>query len=268
MRVNSFKNQTLYEGDFLLNWQLVEPASVDLILTDPPYGALTSALPWDVRPDLHVLSWQWARLLKTNGQIAIFCDIKTGFAIQRAFQRYFEFLYNFVWSKPSVIPRNHRQPANSVEYIFVYKLKSAKESDLTSNMDAIRTPGDPYSRKAGKSQNQNPTRKGGGNMPSEFVNESGDRFPRVVVYHPNKPAMKMAERVNHPTQKPLSLIGDIIRALSNEGDLILDPFAGSATTLVAAQSLDRAGIGFELNPEYFDTASERLANITHQMALL
>ena len=51
----TFSHQTLHEGDFLRLWQGVRDQSIDLILTDPPYGAITQAQPWDEQPDFHSL---------------------------------------------------------------------------------------------------------------------------------------------------------------------------------------------------------------------
>jgi len=62
----------------------------------------------------------------------------------------------------------------------------------------------------------------------------------------------------HPAQKPLEFVKDIIKWCSNEGDLILDPFAGSGTTLVAAKELGRRFLGFDIEQKYVDIANERL----------
>jgi len=61
-------------------------------------------------------------------------------------------------------------------------------------------------------------------------------------------ARSAAERTGYPTQKPLALLDRIIRASSNEGDVVLDPFCGCATTLVAADRLERQWIGIDLSP--------------------
>ncbi len=63
----------------------------------------------------------------------------------------------------------------------------------------------------------------------------------------------------HGCQMPEQLLARIIRACSNEGDLVLDPFAGSGTTLVVAKKLGRAWIGFELSRQYAESAADRLA---------
>ena len=61
-------------------------------------------------------------------------------------------------------------------------------------------------------------------------------------------ARSAAERTGYPTQKPLALLDRIIRASSNEGDVVLDPFCGCATTLVAADRLGRQWVGIDLSP--------------------
>ena len=65
----------------------------------------------------------------------------------------------------------------------------------------------------------------------------------------------------HGCQMPEQLLGRIIRACSNEGDLVLDPFAGSGTTLAVAKKLDRRFLGFELSKEYVKLGSKRLKGI-------
>jgi len=76
-------------------------------------------------------------------------------------------------------------------------------------------------------------------------------FPRV--------AGTFKERAGfHGCQMPEQLLGRIIRFCSNPGDLVLDPFAGSATTLVVARKLGRDFLGFELSPEYVQLGTERI----------
>lgn len=66
------------------------------------------------------------------------------------------------------------------------------------------------------------------------------------------------ERTSHPTQKPLSLIEDIIKKHSNEGDVVLDCFMGSGTTGVACINLGRVFIGIERDKDFFNISKERL----------
>ena len=70
------------------------------------------------------------------------------------------------------------------------------------------------------------------------------------------PASK--ERTGYPTQKPLKLLERIIRASSNEGDVVFDPFCGCATTLVAADDLGRSWAGIDISPKAADLVVERI----------
>lgn len=65
-------------------------------------------------------------------------------------------------------------------------------------------------------------------------------------------------RGNHPTEKPIGLLRDFVEQFTDPGDLILDPFMGSGTTLRAAKDLGRRAIGIELNEDYCRIAVERL----------
>jgi len=71
----------------------------------------------------------------------------------------------------------------------------------------------------------------------------------------------------HPTAKPIPLMQILIKQSSNEGQLVLDPFAGGGSTLIAAKRLDRKYIGFEIDPKYYDIASKALANTEYQLNL-
>ncbi len=68
------------------------------------------------------------------------------------------------------------------------------------------------------------------------------------------------EKMDYKTQKPVALLKRIILASSEEDDLILDPFCGSGTSLVAAQSLDRMYIGIDINPRAVEISKRRLGN--------
>jgi len=63
----------------------------------------------------------------------------------------------------------------------------------------------------------------------------------------------------HPTQKPIEALAPLIEAFTKPGDLVLDPFSGSGSTLVAAQQLGRDWTGIELDNGHYHTASKRLA---------
>ena len=98
-----------------------------------------------------------------------------------------------------------------------------------------------------------------GDYPNDILKKAGKQM-RSVWSIPF-PHQKEKEFGKHPTQKPLDLLRRIIRASTNEGDLILDPFMGSGTTGVAAVELGRRFVGIELEPEYVDLAKRRLENL-------
>ena len=67
---------------------------------------------------------------------------------------------------------------------------------------------------------------------------------------------------NHPTVKPYGMTRDLIVNSSDAGDVVLDPFAGSGTTLAAAKELGRHWIGYEISPVYAETANRRVSSVT------
>ena len=66
------------------------------------------------------------------------------------------------------------------------------------------------------------------------------------------------ERIGYPTQKPLALLDRIIKASSNEGDMVLDPFAGCATACVAAERLDRQWVGIDISEKAAELVQTRI----------
>lgn len=77
------------------------------------------------------------------------------------------------------------------------------------------------------------------------------------VWNFSRVRFKMDEYENHPTQKPEALLERIVKASSNPGDVILDPFSGSFTTSAVAVRLGRVGIGIDMNEEYYEMGLRR-----------
>lgn len=78
------------------------------------------------------------------------------------------------------------------------------------------------------------------------------------VWHIPRVRYRMDEYENHPTQKPIALLERIVKASSNEGDLVLDPFSGTFTTSCVARELKRRSIGIEISEEYLKIGLRRL----------
>ena len=91
-----------------------------------------------------------------------------------------------------------------------------------------------------------------------YLSTSQGRRVHDVITDINPIASKSKERVGYPTQKPVALLERIIKASSNEGDVVLDPFCGCATTCVAAERLQRHWIGIDISAKAVDLVQVRL----------
>ena len=102
------------------------------------------------------------------------------------------------------------------------------------------------------------TRPGGTPRDKRYLDEMpgtpvGDVWTDIAA-----PSSQSKERTGYPTQKPLALLDRIIKASSNEGDVVLDPFCGCATACVSAESLGRQWIGIDLSPVAATLVESRL----------
>lgn len=93
-----------------------------------------------------------------------------------------------------------------------------------------------------------------------YANRSAFEYNRTegITHYPSVVHFPFIEEKQHGAQKPLELLKYLIKGFSNEGDAILDPFAGSGSTLLAAQKLNRGYIGIEMNPDYIEIIKKRL----------
>ncbi|MEW6622622.1 MAG: site-specific DNA-methyltransferase [Bacillota bacterium] len=81
---------------------------------------------------------------------------------------------------------------------------------------------------------------------------------QIGVWHFNYEARDIRDKSVHPATFPISLAKKIIELFTHKGELVLDPFVGSGTTLIAAQDLDRNSIGFDLQSQYIELCKQRL----------
>jgi DNA modification methylase len=81
-------------------------------------------------------------------------------------------------------------------------------------------------------------------------------------------AGRMADLTAHPTVKPIALVADAIRDCSRRGDVVLDPFMGVGTTILACERVGRRAYGIEIDPLYVDAAIHRWQEITKCDAIL
>ena len=93
-----------------------------------------------------------------------------------------------------------------------------------------------------------------------YLSTSKGRKVHDVITDINPIASKSRERIGYPTQKPIALLERIIKASSNQGDVVLDPFCGCATTCVAAERHQRQWIGIDISPKAVELVRVRLEN--------
>jgi DNA methylase len=81
-------------------------------------------------------------------------------------------------------------------------------------------------------------------------------------------ADRMAMLTMHPTVKPVALVADAMRDCSTKGDIVLDPFLGSGSTIIAAEKIGRRGFGLDCKPLYIDVSARRWEAYTKSEAVL
>ena len=226
--------------------------SIDLIFADPPYNIGKN---FNGNKDKWVseaayLAWcyEWLALclakLKPHGSLYVMTATQ--------YMPYFDIflrdkttiLSRIIWSYDS----SGVQAKNYFGSMFEPILYCVKDKDnYTFNADAVLV-----EAKTGAKRKLMDYRK---NPPQPYNTE---KVPGNV-WDFSRVRYRMPEYENHPTQKPIALLERIIKASSNKGDTVLDPFSGTFTTSFVAKSLDRASIGIELEEDYVKIGLRRLA---------
>lgn len=246
-------NIQLFQGDCLEVMKGIPDQSVDLVLTDPPYG--TTACKWDSVIDFDLMWAELKRITKPNSAIVLFGSEPFSSALRMS--NVLQYKYDWVWekSKGSNFQHSKYQPLKVHENVLVFSKSAAAQGS--------KSPMKYYPQMvAGKEYAgyNNPIGNIGhlsaGNKIPSITIKGSLRHPRSVQY------FKTAESEGkfHPTQKPVALMEYLIKTYSNEGDVVLDFTMGSGTTGVAAKNLNRDFIGIEMDEGYFKIAQERIAN--------
>lgn len=189
------------------------------------------------------------RVLKPNGVLFLHCDPSASHYLKLLLDAVFGFK-NFeneiVWCYRQG-GRGKRNFAKKHDTIYFY----AKGKAYTFNADDIRVP---YHGTGGYQTSGNGVTNPNGR--NYKPNEDG-KIPEDWWDIPALPPLSK-ERVGYPTQKPLALLEKIISATTNKGDIILDPFCGCGTAIVAAQKLERNWIGIDVTHIAITTIKDRL----------
>ncbi|NQV14980.1 site-specific DNA-methyltransferase [bacterium] len=257
-------NSTLKQGDFIKEYRNLEPGSFPVILADPPFNRFEEAgQEWDVKIDWDRMEGIFSSLLKPNGWVILFCDFLLAVELTNTFCHKLEFHGIHIWQKPGGTPSGSTQPLHDISHILLFRKKGVRVSEMTFNPLTVLPPKKPYIKRNSSAdfslrrQKKSPVNE----------NKTGNRWVKTVIPQlptllqgPSRPNMTKEERANitHPSMKPLAVLQPLIRCYSNPGDLILDPFAGSGSTLVAALNEGRSAIGYEINEKFAKEAHERI----------
>lgn len=222
--------------DCLHSLKSIDNESIDLIAIDPPYEIDYQSLDWDKSNSLNwdFLFTEFNRILKPTGNLIIFQGWSSVCNTISIGQKYFT-LKNWI-----IYDRIKGRGAKT-------NLVSTREDILWFIKSDNYTYNKIYSTIVKKT-------KGMGSKNGKECRALSNVWTDIS---PIVPWSK--ERVEHPTQKPVALMERIITIFSNEGDLILDCFSGSGTTLVAAKKLNRNFIGIEKEKQFYDICCSRLS---------
>ncbi len=239
----------IYNEDCLVGMSRIDDNSIDCIVTDLPYG--TTQNHWDIVIPLDKLWEQYKRVCKPNAAIILFSQ--QPFSAQLIVSNPTMFRYEWIWIKDNATGflNSHKMPMKIHENILVFYDKlPTYNPEMRHGHSYYKT-----CRTGRTSSSYGEYKK----INSGSLN--GDRYPLDVIEF-----CRDADKL-HPTQKPVSLVGYLIRTYTNEYDVVLDSCIGSGTTAIAAYRNNRHFIGFELNRDYFTLAERRIRNEMKQPLL-
>jgi DNA modification methylase len=261
----------IHQGDCIELMQRIEAGLVDLVFADPPFNIGYEYDQYDDRQDdQKYLDWckDWIRevhrVLKPAGTFWLAIGDEYAAELKVAAQREIGFTtrswviwyYTFGVNCKNKFSRSHA-------HLFHF-VKDEKEFTFNADDSEIRVPsaralvyGDKRANPKGRLPDDTWILR-----PQDFQSDRYGFTPDQDTWFFSRVAGTFKERQGfHGCQMPEQLLARIIRASSNEGDLVFDPFTGSGTTLAVAKKLDREFLGTELSIEYAKAATERLKKI-------
>jgi site-specific DNA-methyltransferase (adenine-specific) len=252
----SNSNNTLYLGSCIDVLPTIPDESVDLVFADPPYnigktfGDFKDSWPSDIQYAKWCFNWLQLllRKLKPTGSIYLMTSTQAMPYLDLWMRRRLSVMARIVWHYDSSGVQAKQRYGSMYEPI-LFAVKDPKA--YTFNASAIKV-----AAKTGAVRKLIDYRKP---TPTPY---NSSKVPGNVWYFP-RVRFRMKEYEEHPTQKPEALLDRIIKASSNPGDTVLDPFAGTFTTCAVADRLERRSIGIEIQESFFKIGLRRLGIHTH-----
>jgi DNA modification methylase len=240
-------------GDCLEVMKTIPDGSIDAIITDPPYG--TTACKWDSVIPFDLMWEQLNRIIKPNGAIVLFGSEPFSSALRMS--NLDNWKYDWIWHKnqPSGQFNASKMPMKAYETISVFY-----KEQPTYNPQMVQRTEKEIKRLSHKSVEGVSTNTVYGDINRKSLNryENTTKYPTNVINAIKCVFNRSGEKVNHPTQKPVELMEYLIKTYTNENEKVLDFTMGSGSTMVAAQNLNRNGIGIEQDEKYFEIAEQRI----------
>ena len=230
----------IYHMDYLKGLKDMPDNSIDMILTDPPYG--TTQNKWDKPIDLASMWQEFRRVTKDNAAILVFSQMPFTVDLVAANRKQFHYEWILEKNNATGFLNARRMPMKAHETVCVFYKHLPKYNPIMEE-------GGGYVRGRGrKSSNY-------GRFTDIVHSSVGGRFPRDVL---KVQWRKPYSETLHPTQKPVDICEYFIKTYTSPGAVVLDVFMGSGTTAIAAMNTGRQFVGFEKNEEYFKTAEQRI----------
>ncbi len=251
----------IYRMDCCKFLRQLDDESVDLAVIDPPYNMRKAD--WDTfrsKRKFFDFTYSWIDALipklKTNASLYIFnTPYNSAYILQYLVDKGLHFQNWITWDKRDGLGSAKKRFGNGQETILFF----VKGRRHTFNYDDVRVPYESTER-IEHAKKKGIIKNGRRWFPNPKGRLCGEVWHITSERHKNKINGKV-QKMKHVTPKPLELIERIIKASSNENDLVVDCFAGIGTTAVAAKRLKRNFICCDSEKIYVDVARERLKDI-------
>lgn len=236
---------TLLCGDCLELMNRIPNGSIDMVLSDLPYG--TTRCRWDTPINLPELWKQYRRVAKENGAIVLFSA--QPFTTELISSNKAMYRYEWIWRKtqPSGFMNAKKMPLRTHENIEIFYRKPPIYNPQMTHGHQRKTATAYGTRESDGSSCY-------GREERNYTYDSTDRYPvDVLQYSTGDKAKRL-----HPTQKPVDLLEYLVKTYTNPGETVLDNCMGAGSTGIACLNTGREFVGIELDPEYYQIAKERI----------